>query len=119
MAEMNFEELYERAHKLKGLGPQLDITLEECAELIQAIIKYRRSHDKYDIEVVKEHLAEEVADVEIMIEQLRVSFGNEFDKLVAIYKAQKLNRLRKRLDILDDEFIKSLDSTLKEMDGKG
>lgn len=99
-------ELYKAAHELKGLSNQLDVALEEAAELIQAIIKYRRGlekKDKYDIEVIKEHLAEEVADNEIMLEQLRVSFGKDFDNQVDIFKADKLNRLRVRLDIILEE----------------
>lgn len=96
---------YVRAHRLKGLDTQLDITLEELAELIQAIIKFRRTHDKYDSEVVKEHVAEEIADVEIMCEQLRVSFGSSFSKQVNMVREHKLERLDKRLNILETELI--------------
>lgn len=46
-----------------GLDPQLDQLTEECAELIQAVNKYRRTGDFTN-------LVEELADVEIMTAQV-------------------------------------------------
>jgi NTP pyrophosphatase (non-canonical NTP hydrolase) len=109
MAEIEYEQrrkLYERALRLKGIENQLDITIEECAELIQALIKLKRTHDKYDVEVIKEHLAEELADNQIMAEQLVISFGTEFAEQIINHKNNKLNRLRKRLDVLESEVEK-------------
>ena len=48
-----------------GLESQFDMLLEECAELIQAVSKYRRR--KYS----GVRLAEEMADVYIMLEQIQ------------------------------------------------
>lgn len=50
-----------------GLNEQLNILQEECAELIQAASKYKRRKliDDY------QHIVEEIADVEIMIAQVK------------------------------------------------
>ena len=50
-----------------GLDEQLNILQEECAELIQAASKYKRNRliDDY------QHIVEEIADVEIMIAQVK------------------------------------------------
>jgi NTP pyrophosphatase (non-canonical NTP hydrolase) len=52
-----------------GVNSQLDILQEECAELIQAVSKYRRTNDPNVFD--RMHLEEEIADVEIMIAQIK------------------------------------------------
>lgn len=59
-------------------------TCEECAELIQAVLKG-------DIR----HIAEEIADVEIMTEQLKMLYG--FDDLVDEFKEMKIERQLARM----------------------
>jgi len=46
---------------------------EECAELTQALSKYIRGKWHQD------KISEEIADVEICLEQLKALFGNEVD----------------------------------------
>ena len=46
-----------------GLDSQLDILQEECAELIVAVSKFKRGKDTANI-------IEEIADVEIMLDQI-------------------------------------------------
>jgi hypothetical protein len=61
-------DLYERAIKKFGEESQMLMAIEECSELIQALSKvWRGKHSKSNIE-------EEIADVEIMIEQLKIIF---------------------------------------------
>lgn len=103
MAEIKYRAIYERALKLKGIDNQIDITLEECAELIQALVKFKRTKEKYDMEVIKEHISEEVADNLIMLEQLQISFGKEFGKQVDDYKEKKIARLIKRLELIEND----------------
>lgn len=50
-----------------GLDKQLNILQEECAELIQAVSKYKRRKLIYDYQ----HILEEIDDVEIMIAQIK------------------------------------------------
>lgn len=49
-----------------GEENQIDKTIEEMAELTQALIKYKHSDD----DLFKEQIIEEITDVKIMIEQL-------------------------------------------------
>lgn len=49
-----------------GMESQIDIMQEECAELVQAVSKYKRKNGDNTIS----HLLEEMADVSIMIEQV-------------------------------------------------
>lgn len=54
-----------------GTKKQQDIAIEELAELKKAIIKYRREpSDK-----TKEAVIEEIADVQVMLEQLKMIFS--------------------------------------------
>ena len=48
-----------------GERNQLDMVTEECAELIQAVCKRKRGIDNRD------NIVDEIADVEIMLEQLK------------------------------------------------
>lgn len=87
-------ELYLQARLLWGDGAQLDMVVEECAELIQAVQKVKRcggAQALYD-------MVEEAADVEIMLEQLRemYDFGGDRNIFDAA-KERKLNRLQGRI----------------------
>ena len=72
-----------------GEDMQLNVAVEEMAELTKEIIKYKRGFDNL------QQLAEEIADVEIMLEQLKLIFGVHI--VVIIEKEKKKDRLRKRL----------------------
>lgn len=88
---MKKSEVYYNAINIFGAKNQLRQTQEECAELIVAINKYFRSEN------APEHyigLIEEIADVEIMIEQLKLIFDKESIRLM---KNQKIERLEKLL----------------------
>lgn len=67
---------------------QLVIAMEECAELIQAISKQLRYGINFD------NLAEEMADVAICLEELKLMYGN--DGSVNMWIAKKIDRLRER-----------------------
>lgn len=75
--EFREAELFTAEHY--GLEQQMNILQEECAELIQAISKYRRYG-----EVQGENLTEEIADVLVMIDQVKI--------LLNISDADILNR---------------------------
>ena len=59
-------DIYDKAIEHYGREKQCMMTAEECAELIQALSKALR----YDGESFIRQVAEEVADVEIMLEQV-------------------------------------------------
>ena len=76
---------------LWGEQDQIRQTVEECAELIVKLSKYNRNVNGS----TKEQIAEEIADVEIMCNQMRIVFDND---LVDSFKIQKLARLNERVD---------------------
>ena len=82
----NTRSIYKRAVDLWGQPTQINMAIDECAELIKQLSKIDRrvnGSDEYKV-------AEEVADVEIMMEQLRYIIGA--DK-VDVVKRRKLERL--------------------------
>lgn len=84
-------EVLQTALDTYGIDKQLDIAIEEMAELTKAIIKHRRyaSFETY------ENFCEEVADVAIMLEQIILS--TKCDK-VETYAMAKVARLKHRLE---------------------
>lgn len=81
-----------------GVNRQSRQAMEECGELIQAINKMLRYPDD---EVKRIELIEEIADVLIMITQLKIMFSIEKSELRRMID-YKRNRLlgRYRLDLL-------------------
>lgn len=82
-----------------GLNNQTMIAVEEMAELTKCISKCKRypAIDKR-IEPYIESIREEVADVWIMMEQLKYLLGqNEVDRIVH----EKLERQMKRIEVGD------------------
>lgn len=79
---------------VEKFGPesQMDMSIEECSELINALCKLRRGRVG-PIDVVTE-----IADVQIMCEQLAYMFG---EKSVADERKRKIERLRKRIEAHD------------------
>ena len=79
-----------------GLDSQLNILQEELAELIQAISKYRRRDPT--------HILEEIADVEIMLDQVKYLIGNPVtprvfvETAVEVIRENKINRQLKRIE---------------------
>ena len=76
-----------------GLTSQLEMAQEEALELALALRKEIRINSKETyIDLIGE-----IADVEIMIEQLDFMFDSNFRKKVEEQKTFKLNRLKERL----------------------
>lgn len=82
---MRKDRLYKKAYEKWGLDTQVGKTLEELSELIIALV---RQHPQ--------KVYEEMADVEIMLEQLKYIFGCR--DMVNIFKQVKLKRLEKMLE---------------------
>lgn len=77
--------LYQAALDKFGRSTQLTVAVEELSELTKEVCKMLRNIGNTN------DLAEEVADVEIMCEQLRYLFSIDAD--VDDWKKYKLNRL--------------------------
>ena len=82
---------FERALKVWGKEPQMLQAIEEMSELIKEILK-NVNRDKDNIS----EIIEETADVEIMLEQLKICYG--ITEQVASYKTSKLKQIDQRLD---------------------
>ena len=77
-----------------GTDVQMTMCIEECAELIQAISKFKRGKKN-----AIDNLLEEIADVQIMLDQMKLMFDNN-DERISLIRTQKLNRLK---SIIDDQ----------------
>ena len=92
---MNNEEIYQRAIDKWGADAQLTMLKEELAELIVALCKFGREING----TTKAHLAGEVADVELMLQQLHFIMRKEkedydWDFHVETSRLMKLARLQ-------------------------
>ena len=80
-----------------GVDKQLDLLIEECGELIQAICKFKRSdHPALEI-LLNYNLIEEIADVENIIEQIKLNNPGLVNLMDGI-KDNKTNRQMHRIE---------------------
>ena len=93
MSDTQEESVYQQAINKWGLPCQLDILKEELAELIVAISHYqRRKTNSFN------EMCGEIADVEIMLAQIKLAVLVGLDKRnVAVAKTAKLKRLKERI----------------------
>lgn len=98
----NDRKIMHRAIDTYGRRAQCDVAIEEMAELTKALMKTRRVPD--DDHAAQEHarsnVIEEIADVEIMIDQLKIMYGEHYVNAV---REQKLVRLESRLNDAEKE----------------
>ncbi|GKH50336.1 hypothetical protein CE91St46_14470 [Eubacteriales bacterium] len=80
-----------------GYEAQSNQLVEECAELIQAVSKYRRAEAEDEKMIALSNLIEEVADVEIMLEQIKHLLQIQEGDILAL-KQFKINRTRERIE---------------------
>lgn len=80
-------DIYQSAITTWGDDAQIDMAIEEMSELTTALLHARRNREA--------NIAEEIADVRIMIAQLEIIFKNSDD--VEKYKQEKIDRLARRL----------------------
>ena len=101
------QETLKKAIQEFGAKNQLDMVIEECAELIQSINKCRRKELVNDFTIgnpTKEgdtetlfNLTAEIADVKIMIAQLELMLEPIYKEAVYISVERKLVRLEERI----------------------
>ena len=89
-----------------GEDHQINLAIEEMSELTKALLKYQRAinegnppEDSEEFRILLDHVDEEMADVMIMMSQLRLIFDNA--DAVSLYKSTKLKRLAQRLEAND------------------
>lgn len=93
---MNRQAVFSAAIHSNGGNAQIDVAVEEMAELTQALVKTKRYATDKDFDRFRANVIEEIADVEIMLEQLRIIFGAH-EKEIDDAKTFKLKRLADRL----------------------
>ena len=108
MTDLETKKIYEIADKL-GKEEILCQLSEECSELIQACLKYRRTMKgltpKTETEA-KENLFEELADVLLNIQQMMYLFSDEDEKVeesIKSIQSYKTNRWWRRTFISQEE----------------
>lgn len=104
MKQRYYKKMIEQAEQF-GLENRLLQCKEEAAELIQALCKYKRIQqgDKTcHVDIIPEYMiAEEMADIEICIEQLKHLLGNT--EQIEQIKVEKIQRTEQRLLYGDTE----------------
>ena len=90
--------LLDRAITAYGAPAQMDMAVEEMAELTKALCKIKRAQAGCEVtaeaKAVLENVVEEMADVQIMLDQLRIIFHRSTEEV----EEAKLERLKNRLD---------------------
>lgn len=86
--------LLAKALRAWGRSSQMAMLEEECAELIVAS-KHLQRNSRDKIQALND-FANEIADVEIMIAQMKIAF--ELDTTVKVCRDNKLNRLAQKLE---------------------
>lgn len=85
--------LYEKVLKKFGIFRQEDKLLEEMSELQKEILKYRYSKDKEKLDQRIINIIDEIADVEIMIEQIKL-FMNIQERVKRRKKFKKIRLMK-------------------------
>ena len=80
--------------KYYGFDLQSNLLMEECGELIQAVNKYKRKiYSGLSVYTSLDKLIEEIADVELMLEQIKALL-NISEKYIETWKKEKVERTR-------------------------
>ena len=87
---MNEKEILTQAITTYGQQLQIIVAIEEMSELTKELCKAQRGAQNRD------HIAEEIADVEIMLEQLQLIYN--VAPSVESWRQSKIRRLAKRLE---------------------
>lgn len=93
---MNEYEIYERAVRSFGRDHQIRKAVEELGELSSALMRLGNG------EPVIGNVAEEIADVEIMLEQVKIILGDKYEGYLELKKAEKIGKLAHYLTLIDD-----------------
>lgn len=93
MSDKRREQILQKAVRVYGKISQMLMMIEEMSELTKAISKYHRAVDGESAMSAAENILEEMADVQIMLDQMRIMFGSTDE-----WERKKLDRLEKRIE---------------------
>lgn len=95
--------LHKEALDTWGENHQIDLLIEEMSELTQSLLKLRRyGDDKAKVDGLYDHVCEEIGDVEVVLQQMKLIFPIEE---IERHKTFKLNRLKGYLDDFYDKKV--------------
>ena len=94
--------LLERAITTYGAPAQMDMAVEEMAELTKALCKIKRAQAGCEVTAAIGNVIEEMADVQIMLDQLRIIFGRS----TAEIEEDKLRRMLRRINSYKESNIR-------------
>ncbi len=90
MADYTEQEVLRNALDTYGAVMQITIAFEEMSELQKELCKYLRGSG------TREKIAEEIADVEIMLEQMKILFN--CSEIACQVRGRKVERLKERME---------------------
>lgn len=90
---MNRNQILHAAVETFGRDSQMMMMVEEMSELTKAISKLFRAETEPGTVIAKMNIREEMADCQIMLDQMKIMFGS-----VDMIEHQKLKRLEKRIE---------------------
>ena len=97
---MDREKILKDAVREFGVYSQMFMCVEKMSELTKAICKYHRAHGNDEIHASIDNMREEMADVQIMLNQMKIMFGDVED-----IERTKLERLEKRMESAKGELM--------------
>lgn len=89
-----FRNFYKKCIDVWGEDAQIKMCIEEMSELTKELCKNWRKAKRNTPEQI-DHICEEIADVQNMIDQMQLVFG---EKKVEEYRQMKKTRTEKKLD---------------------
>lgn len=98
---MDDRSVYFDALQTWGAEAQTRMLFEEIGELLQAVCKAGRTENWQQRIEVWHNIAEEIADVKIMLGQMEILF--DVEDAVEVCKQEKIDRLRRRLEKAHEE----------------
>ena len=94
--------LLDRAITTYGAPAQMDMAVEEMAELTKALCKIKRAQAGCEVTAAIGNVIEEMADVQIMLDQLRIIFHRSTEE-VEEAKLERLNDQSRKDDLVTFE----------------
>ena len=96
--QLNREKILQKAIDTYGSEAQIRMMMEEMAELQKELCKLYRAKDSTHTIAIHDRILDEMADVQIMLDQMRLLFGDTDSR-----ELEKLRRLAERLGMEDVE----------------
>lgn len=90
---MNRTEILQEAIKKYGVESQCNVCIEEMAELMKELLKLRRKSTQAGYKSRRKIIKEEIAYVQIMLDQMKMIFGDTTEQ-----EEFKVNRLKERME---------------------